>query len=63
MNVTCICDTCLYGFAEDRSCYKGGIDKCLKKDVYTLYINKESDKARAIVKEIVDRDLEKLKSK
>jgi hypothetical protein len=56
MDIKCVCDTCLYGIPSDRSCYKGGLDKCLKKDVYTLYLNKESDKARDIIASIIDRN-------
>ena len=52
MDITCVCDTCLYGIQTDRSCYKGGINKCLKESVYTLYLNEESDKAREIIKAI-----------
>ena len=43
MKIECVCDTCLYGIHKDKMCYKGGIDKCLKNAIYTLYKNELTD--------------------
>jgi len=51
MEIRCVCDTCIYGIPSIQSCYKGGIEKCLKHGEYSLYQNKLKEEFKNLIKD------------